>query len=295
MPRVSVVIPAFNAARFIDRAIGSVLSQTWTDIEVLVVDDGSTDDTVAVLRRYGRHVTLIQQRNAGPAAARNRGLQAAVGEFVAFLDADDWWEQGKLTAQVELLDTHPDIGFCSTATRVVDASGRKLADWPCLDSASSLPDAIFANGAAISGSTSGVLARRSVLIQAGGFNEALRGFEDPDLWIRLSAMTRYACISTQLTVVERTPGSVSSNFAAMRAAMLASYRGNRALLPPAKQGAFWRACCAGALTDLAKSAWRAGDRRTAAAWLLEALVMAPLGRGKLALSLLVTLAMRRTP
>ncbi len=289
MPRVSVIVPAYNAAAFVRRAVDSVLAQTFKDLELLVVDDGSTDGTVDQLTSYRDRLRLIRQRNAGPAAARNRGLQAVVGDYVAMLDADDWWEPGKLAAQVALLDARPGIGFCSTATRVVDSSGAAVGDWPCSLPSVALTEALFANAASVSGSTSGVLARRTLLLEVGGFDAALRGFEDPDLWIRLSARTGYACIPQALTVVMRTPGSVSSQLPNMRAAMLASFRKNRALLPPARRGGYWRTACAGALTDYAKTAWRAGDRRHALQWTIEALLRAPLGRGRLALGLLVAM------
>ena len=288
-PLVSVVIPAYNAAGFVRRAVDSVLAQTFADFELLVVDDGSTDGTREVLAGYGDRLRVLAQPNGGPAAARNQGLHHAQGEYVAFLDADDHWLPQKLSRQLQLMSTRPEVGFCSTATSVVTDSGAPAGVWPCGTGAEPMPDLLFIRSAAISGSTSGVLARRALLLQAGGFDESLRGFEDPDLWIRLSARAGYACIPEALTVVVRTPGSVSTHLARMRAATLASFRKNRTLLPAARQGAYWRAACAGALTDYAKMAWRAGDRRHAVAWTLEALRRAPLARGRLALGLLLAM------
>ena len=285
-PTVSVVIPAYNAASFIRRAIDSVLVQTAADLELLVVDDGSSDATLQVLAGYGSRLRAVTQANAGPAAARNRGLAEACGRYVAFLDVDDWWLPDKLRQQVALLDSRPEIGFCSTATRVVHADGTPAGDWPCGDVGTSLLETLFVQAAAVSGSTSGVLARRELLLAAGGFDERLRGFEDPDLWIRLAARAGYACVPQPLTVVVRTPGSVSSQLVRMRAATLASFRKNRALLPPHRRGAYWRAACADALADYAKMAWRSGDRRHGLAWAGEALLRAPLGRGRLAAGLL---------
>jgi glycosyltransferase involved in cell wall biosynthesis len=288
-PAVSVIVPAYNAAAFVRRAVDSVLAQTWGDRELLVVDDGSTDDTLGVLAGYGDRLRVMTQTNAGPAAARNRGLRAAQGRHVAFLDADDWWLPAKLERQVALLDSRPEIGFCSTATQVVSEGGDPQGDWPCSAIEGSLLETLFVRSAAVSGSTSGVLARRELLLAAGGFDAALRGFEDPDLWIRLAARAGYACIPEALTVVVRTPGSVSSHLLRMRAATLASFHKNRVLLPPARRGAYWRAACAGALTDYAKMAWRAGDRRHGLAWAGEALLRAPVGRGRLAAGLLLAM------
>jgi glycosyltransferase involved in cell wall biosynthesis len=288
-PTVSVVMPAYNAAACVRRAVDSVLAQTWADFELLVVDDGSTDGTLDVLAGYGERIRVLTQPNAGPAAARNHGLRESRGRYVAFLDADDWWLPAKLARQVALLDERPEIGFCSTATRVVTEGGAPAGDWPCGSDGGPLLETLFVRSAAVSGSTSGVLARRDLLLAAGGFDEALRGFEDPDLWIRLAAHAGYACIPQPLTVVVRTPGSVSSHLPRMRAATLASFRKNRALLPPARRGAYWRAACAGALTDYAKMAWRAGDRWHGLAWAGEALLRAPIGRGRLAAGLLVAM------
>ncbi|MBS0305635.1 MAG: glycosyltransferase family 2 protein [Proteobacteria bacterium] len=288
-PTVSVVVPAYNAAAFVGRAVDSVLAQSGVDYELLVVDDGSSDGTVAVLAAYGDRLRVLVQANAGPAAARNRGLHEARGRYVAFLDADDWWLPEKLARQVALLDGRPEIGFCSTATRVVTEGGAPAGEWPCVPGERPLLETLFVRSAAVSGSTSGVLARRELLLGAGGFDEALRGFEDPDLWMRLAARAGYACIDEPLTVVVRTPGSVSSHLPRMRAATLASLRKNRALLPPALQGAYWRAACAGALADYAKMAWRAGDRRHGLAWAAEAWLRAPIGRGRLAAGLLLAM------
>ena len=287
-PLVSVVIPAFNAASCIRRALDSVLAQTWERYEIIVVDDGSTDNSSEVLARYGKQLNVVCQANGGPSVARNRGLMEARGRYVAFLDADDYWLPEKLERQVALLDARPEVGFCSTATAVVDPEGKHVRDWPCCHE-EPLLETLFMRSSAVSGSTSGVLARRAVLLEAGGFDERLRGFEDPDLWIRLAARTAYACIPLALTVVVRTPNSVSGNLAAMCAATLASFAKNRALLPPNKRGSYWRAACAGALADYAKGAYRSGQRTQALAWLLQALRRSPLQRGRLLVSLLLAM------
>lgn len=293
-PRVSVIIPAYNAAGHVRRAVDSVLAQSFQDYELLLVDDGSTDATRAVLAEYGDRLRLLAKTNGGPAAARNHGLSHARGEYVAFLDADDYWQADKLRQQVDLLDARPEIGFCSTATEVVDNAGRPAGSWPCRPDAGPLPDILFLHGTVISGSTSGVLARKRLIDALGGFDETLRGFEDPDLWIRLAARTAYACIPQALTVVVRTPGSVSGDLRCMRRATLASFRKNRHLLPPARRGGYWRAACASALTDYAKATYRAGNRGRALRWTLEALLRAPIGRGRLALSLLLAMLLGQT-
>ena len=106
---VSVVIPAHNGAQFVGEALDSVFAQTYRPIEVIVVDDGSEDDTVAVVEAYGPRVQLIRQAHSGPGGARNTGVAAAMGTYLAFLDADDLWPPGKLAAQTAVFEEHPDI------------------------------------------------------------------------------------------------------------------------------------------------------------------------------------------
>src|SRR5262245_30132400 len=113
-PLVSVVIPAYNCARFIGEALDSVFAQDYPELEVVVVDDGSTDDTCAVVEGYGDRVKLIRQRNAGAAVARNEGMRRASGEYVAFLDSDDLWLPGKLRLQIDHLESHRDVAMCCT-------------------------------------------------------------------------------------------------------------------------------------------------------------------------------------
>ena len=120
MPRVSVVIPTYNCARFLDRTIDSALRQTYRDFEVIVVDDGSTDETKALMQKYGDPVHYVYQQNQGASVARNVAVSQAGGEFIAYLDADDVWNPEKLARQVEYLDAHPACGFVHTEVSVID-------------------------------------------------------------------------------------------------------------------------------------------------------------------------------
>ena len=110
-PRVSVIIPAYNAGRTIDAALQSVFAQTFRSFEIIVVDDGSTDDTADRVEAWGSRVMLHRQKNAGPAAARNRAIASARGEFLAFLDADDVWLPTKLARQVSYFERYPETGL----------------------------------------------------------------------------------------------------------------------------------------------------------------------------------------
>jgi len=283
---VSVIMPAYNVAWCVGRAVDSALAQDIREREVIVVDDGSTDDTAQVLAGYGDAIRVLHQENRGMSAARNAGIRAARGDYIAFLDSDDWWLPGKLSRQVELMRSRPEIGFCSTAARVEDPKGQLLNLWPCRHARTDILETLFAENAAIAGGCSAVVARKSLLDRTGLFDESLRGFEDPDLWMRLAAVSGYACIDEVLVVILRREKSVSRNLDAMRTAALRSMRKNRALLPVERQGRFWRNCLAGVYTDYAKPAYRAGRHGLALADTLRALMLSPVGRGRLCLGLL---------
>lgn len=110
-PKFSVIIPVYNGAETIGRALDSILKQTWPAHEIIVIDDGSTDQTEAVVLGYGSLVRYVQQRNAGPSAARNHGVALAKGDWVAFLDADDWYYPARLQLHADLIKTNPDLDF----------------------------------------------------------------------------------------------------------------------------------------------------------------------------------------
>lgn len=285
-PTVSVVIPAFNAAWCVRKAVDSVLAQTYRDFELIVVDDGSTDDTPQVLAQYGDAIHVVRQSNRGMGGARNAGIRAATGEFLAFLDSDDWWLPQKLERQVALMRQSPKVGFSSCAARVQDPEGREVNLWKCPGWKGAFIVHLFSSGADVPGSSSAVIARRQLVLDAGGFDESLRGAEDPDLWMRLAAVTDYACLDDPMTVVLRRPGSVSRNREAMRGAAIKVLRKNRPLLPTSHRGTYWRQCLANVHADYAKWRYRDGARLPAIADALRTLALSPLGRGRLALGLL---------
>jgi glycosyltransferase involved in cell wall biosynthesis len=288
--RVSVVIPAYNAAWCVARAIDSALAQDYTHREVIVVDDGSTDATGEILARYGAAIRVVPKRNGGLSSARNAGIRAAGGELVAFLDADDYWLPAKLAHQVALLDSRPEIGFCSTAAALEAPDGSRLGEWTCARPAGGMLQEIFARNAAVAGSASAVVARRELFERAGVFDESLQSLEDIDMWMRLAAITGYACVPELLTVVLRNPDSMSRNLDVMRGSAMRVLRKNRSLLAMSDQGAFWQACYATMLADYAKWEYRAGRRLAAIGHLCEGMLRAPLTRGRLMLGLLVAMA-----
>jgi glycosyltransferase involved in cell wall biosynthesis len=210
---VSVVIPAYKAARTINRAVDSVLGQSRPPAEVLVVDDGSPDGGVltAALARYGDRVTLLRKANGGAASARNHGIERAGGSAVAFLDADDYWEPDKLDRQLALLDIHPEVGL--TAARwYTEQPGQPRT--PPSDPVDGDVDRAWAPAGpdvlrlACRVWTSTVVVRRRVLGRHR-FPTDLSTAEDRDLWCRLVAAAPIYLSSAPLATVVLEPGSLS--------------------------------------------------------------------------------------
>jgi glycosyltransferase involved in cell wall biosynthesis len=285
-PAVSVIIPAYNAAWCIRRALDSVLAQTFTDYEIIVVNDGSRDETLAVIAGYGDVVRVVDKANGGLSSARNAGIRAARGTYVAFLDADDRWLPEKLQRQVTLMQSDATLGFCSTAASVEDPDGKQLNIWACPRWSGSLLEHLFRENAAVAGSGSGVLVKRVVLLQVGDFDESLRSLEDIDMWMRLAAVASYGCIAEPLTVLLKHPESMSRNLEIMRESAIRVMKKNRGLLPAGLQGAYWRSCMAGVYGDYAKWRYRTGRRTAALRDVMQLLALAPVARGRLGLGLL---------
>lgn len=182
-PEVSVVIPVFNAAALIARALESVFSQTFTDFEVIVVDDGSEDhgDLRAALEPWARRVTYLRQSNQGPASARNTGIAHATGRLVAFLDADDEWRKEKLARQVAYFAQYPETGLLHTAISGGVRPPVALAGPPRALFCELFHSAFFVN-------TLSVMIPRQVIADVGGFDERREiHIEDYDLWLRIAA------------------------------------------------------------------------------------------------------------
>lgn len=186
--RISVVIPAYNKGRWIGRAIESVLAQTRPAEEIIVVDDGSTDQTPRVIQNYGEKLRYIRQENAGPSAARNAGIQAATGNWIAFLDADDEWVPRKLELQIEHLQRNPQLRW-TTANYyhcLCHTHRCRPANPVLTPGVEVLEDFIPAYGRGFTGCTDTKLIQRDLLLDAGGFPVEQRGLEDLDLWLRIA-------------------------------------------------------------------------------------------------------------
>lgn len=189
---ISVVIPAYNAGRFIRRTIDSVLAQTYTGYEIIVVDDGSTDNTGDIVKNYGSKVRYIYQQNAGDGAARNTGIYTAKGEWIAFLDHDDEWLPEKLQRQMELLERNPQLHWCAanfykqSGPRKITAGYEKV-----LRKALSGKDYFDNFFLAVSGGkckfmTSTMMVHKQAFERAGVFDSQWMRCADMDMWWRIA-------------------------------------------------------------------------------------------------------------
>jgi len=194
---VSIIIPTYDRAWCLPQAVASVLEQTYRDFELIIVDDGSGDDTAQIASSWGPPVRLLQQKHQGVSAARNRGILASRGRLLAFLDSDDWWQPEKLARQVAFFETCPEAMICQTeeiwirrGVRVNPKQRhRKPSGW------------IFEASLALClVSPSAVMMRRELFDAVGLFDEELPACEDYDLWLRVSARYPIHLIDDPLVV-----------------------------------------------------------------------------------------------
>jgi glycosyltransferase involved in cell wall biosynthesis len=216
--KVSVVIPCYNRASYVGEAVDSVLDQTYENLEVIVVDDGSTDDSLAVVRSYGDRVKVLQHPggvNRGQSAAINLGVAHADGEYVAILDSDDYWALDKLEKQVAVLQADPAIGLVYGNARVVDAYGNLLyTRYGEYHEERNEPGRILVD--CYFSVPSNALIRHAVLDAVGGFNEELRAAQDHDMAIRIAEATRLAYIPDVMFQYRRHGDSISAGRAGLR-------------------------------------------------------------------------------
>jgi len=186
MALVSVVLPVYNGGKFIRESLDSVLAQTFHDYEIICVDDGSTDDSVAILDEYRQHVTVIRQANAGQGTARNAGVRQASGRYVAFIDQDDRWYPWKLEQQAVAIEHRPEAVLVHCNSDRMDSEGRVVQRGATLAEYSGAMESplgrLLGEGLIL---PSAMLVRRDAFERVGGFDHALRGYEDFDLCARL--------------------------------------------------------------------------------------------------------------
>jgi glycosyltransferase involved in cell wall biosynthesis len=219
---ISVVIPTYNRGHLVGEAVASVLAQTVPLLEVIVVDDGSTDDTFDRLRPYMPQIIYCRQENQGVSAARNLGIREAHGEFIAFLDSDDVWHPRKLELQLQVFGEQPDLGLLGTGAM----------EWPVRSFPEIAEDPrghlTFVTWSQLAVrnrlGTSSVMIRSDLVRRVGGFDPVLKGPEDRDLWLRLADQSTVAILELPLVGWGRTAGNLSADVEKCQAGMLRTLR-----------------------------------------------------------------------
>ena len=187
---VSVIVPSYNMAPFLPHAVQSALAQSYADLEILIVDDGSTDDTPKVVRQWERdpRVRVHRQANGGLSHARNQGIALTAGPFIALLDADDTWATEKLSRQVRLFAGRPEVGVVYSDFALMDREGNPLSRGPMRMHRGWVSGALLIENFL---PASSVVVRRECFERYGGFDTKLRTGEDYDMWLRLSPHYQY--------------------------------------------------------------------------------------------------------
>ena len=211
-PLISVVMPAYNAEKYLAEAIDSILTQTFTDFELIIIDDGSTDQTPAIIKRYKEQDSRISafflQKNMGIAAALNQGLSVARGKYLARMDADDISLPERFAKQAAFMEAHPAVGVLGTAAIVIDSAGRHHQTLVFPTSHLLLLWSLCFYSPIIHPS---VMARREVILSAGGYLSTTHT-EDYELWGRLSTITQFANLAERLLLLRKSGTNVSTRY-----------------------------------------------------------------------------------
>lgn len=272
-PLVSVIIPNFNYARYLPVAIDSVLAQTYPKFEIIVIDDGSSDDSEAVLQSYGDRVRWVSQQNQGVSAARNLGVQETRGELLAFLDADDCWFPAKLEKQLQrFLDD--DVGLVHCGVEEIDSEGNHLRFSLEGQEGWVATELLLFKRAVILGGGSGQMVWRSEFEAVGGFDTSLSTSADWDFFYRLATRKRVGFIPTPLVKYRVHGTNMHTNIRAMEHDMLIGYE-KAFSCNTAARSELRRRCYGNLHMMLAGSFFRAGQTTDFARHALKSLWLTP--------------------
>jgi len=210
MPLISVVIPVFNGERTIKETIESVLNQTLTDFELIIINDGSQDLTLeAILSIKDNRIQVYSYPNAGLAASRNRGIVHAAGEYIAFIDADDLWTPEKLEAQLHALQTHPDAAVAYSWTDYIDEYSQFLRRGSHITVNGNIYSHLLVIDFLENGSNP--LIRKQAFVEVGNFDESLTAAEDWDLLLRVASRYHFVCVPSPQILYRISTNSMSAN------------------------------------------------------------------------------------
>ena len=225
MTKISIIIPTYNYAQYICEAIESVLNQTYKDFEIIVVDDGSTDNTKEVIKPYLNKIKYIYQQNSGPSAARNRGIKEAKGEYIAFLDADDIWLAQKLELQIKFMEKEKEVGLIFSDMILFNEKGiiknsflkeklffNKLSIKPLSFTEKVIYDNVF--NALLQENfipTNTVIVKKECFNKVGFFDKTLFSVEDRDMWLRIGLFYDIGFINSPLVLTRFHETNISAN------------------------------------------------------------------------------------
>ncbi len=214
MPLVSVVVPAYNVSKTIRDTIDSILKQTFSDFELIIINDGSTDNTLQVIEGVrDPRVQVYSYENGGLPEARNRGIKRATGEFITFMDADDLWTPDKLESQVAALQKNPAAGLAYSWTCFMDSEGKSFSqDLPSYLEGNVYPQLLIGNFIT---SGSNVMLRASTVKSVGGFDPSLKSIEDWDYWLRVAAKWAFVVVPHYQILYRQSATSMASKIDVM--------------------------------------------------------------------------------
>ncbi|NJL55544.1 glycosyltransferase [bacterium] len=219
MPKVSIIIPVFNGEKTIAETIESVLCQTLQEFEVVAIDDGSQDRTVAILNQYSDpRIEVFSFSNAGLAASRNRGIDRATGEYLTFLDADDLWTPDKVEAQYQALQNHPEAAVAYSWTDFIDEHGKALHPGSHVSVSGDVYAALLVHNFIESGSN--IMVRRAAFQTVGTYDETLKAAEDWDMSLRLAARYSFVAVPAPQVLYRQPTRSMSANITRQEKACL---------------------------------------------------------------------------
>lgn len=219
MPKISVIIPAYNCAKTINKTIESVLNQSFTDFELLVINDGSTDSTLDIVSKIEDcRIKFFSYKNAGGNVSRNRGINYATGEFISFLDADDIWTPDKLATQLQAIDKNPTTKVAYSWTDYIDENGKFVCSGTHISHQGYVYEQLLVKNFLENGSNP--LICKDALHRCGGFDESLVAGQDWDMWLRLAREFNFVAVPEVQILYRISASSLSCNLARQEKACL---------------------------------------------------------------------------
>jgi len=275
MIRVSVIIPCYNAEETISKTIESVISQTYKEYEIIVIDDGSTDNTVDTVYRNFTNVKIFSQKNSGVSVARNKGVSLAKGELIAFLDSDDIWMPEKLEKQVAVIDFGYDMVHNPANNVCKIGSNEWIPDTTVIKEVKEgdYLKELFTGNFIV---TSSVVIKKDCLVDVGGFRKNFKNCQDWDLWIRVASKYRIFQINKFLVLYQVREDSLSSNVTPVYRSSLDVIKFNKSLLGKNDRKQVVRIAHANLMLNTCWRYLKANDRKQALVFALKGVIRNPL-------------------